>query len=77
MVNERLEQNLAEREKIQAEIVQETQEETDRLRTQLAQLRAEYEDIEMFLRIVVPDQFVDEWMRERPRNNNEDEDSEG
>ena len=72
---QRLERALDARAKEQARIEQQSRQETARLRNQLEQLKVEYEDIEEFMRITAPNRFVDEWMRERSRNNNKDGDS--
>jgi uncharacterized protein (DUF3084 family) len=59
---ERLERVLADRARRQAEIEARARRDLERANQELATLRGQYEDVDAFLRLLVPGEFVN-WMR--------------
>ena len=56
----------------QAKIVTEYQRAVKKRDAQIQQMRRDYEEIDAFLSIPVPDAFVEQWMRAKDRNENGD-----
>lgn len=69
---ERIEQVMSERLAAERAIRARNEKELRERNTQLAKLRKDYEDIEKFLSIPVPPDFVDRWMRGKDDIENKD-----
>ena len=80
---EELEQEMQHREKViqdyqedLARIQEEARREKQDLKNRLSALRSDYEDIDDFLSLPVPERFADEWMRQRAAGGDRDPDQE-
>jgi Rps23 Pro-64 3,4-dihydroxylase Tpa1-like proline 4-hydroxylase len=65
---ERVQEVMSRRLEVERQIQQRRERELRAAHEMLAKLRAEYEDIEVFLSLPVPGAFVDQWMRGRPHD---------